>query len=250
MLEFSSRDKDLVSDGGKRHLREIRKTAVLSLLDTLAKAFEGGGQRKNREGFVRLVEGLASWQDAKRVSVVHLAKALQIHFQIKPEDSWVWVELYTFLKEKHGWIDGKYGCENYVSVDPMEEDMLAHWPRNDGGTCCKLFINANGKVVSLRDFRHSYLLYSYRNCLVHESREPNVSYENDRDKQPLYMTVGGENSNYEYHLVYPLQFLIDLTNNCIKNIRGNVGCNPYPNFSYGPYIIPELNTRTKDWSSC
>lgn len=243
LLTLPPQDRDHGSGNGKRHLREIKKTAVLSLLDTLARAFEGGGQQRNKEAFVRLVEG-QGWPDAKRLSVVHLARALQMHFQIKPQERWAWVDLYDYLRGNHRWTDGKYCCENSISVDPDEREIMPHWPKEKNGSLCKIVIDENGKSIPLRELKHSHLLYSYRNVLVHESREPNFSYENDDDKEPLYMTVGGGNDGRcEYHLVYPLGFLIGVTNRCIQNIRDSGEHDPYSRFAYGCYIIPELNAR-------
>lgn len=53
------------------------------------------------------------------------------------------------------------------------------------------------------------------------------------------MTVGNLNDRRcEYHLVYPLGFLISLATKCIQNIGNNMEHDPYSRFEYGCYIMP------------
>jgi hypothetical protein len=226
---------DKSEPGYKSHLRVAKKTALLSLLDTLAVAFEDGGPGRNRQAFVSLVETRGDWPEATRVSAVHLARALNLHFETTPQDRSTWDKLDSFFKEKYAWLAVEDAREKPISVDPAENEVRDRWPSRNGEA---EKLKCHRKPLDINDFRHSYLLYRYRNCLVHESREQTFSYENDGDSQPLYMAVGSQ-----YHLVYPLPFLINLTKTCIESIRTNVTPDPYLSFRYGPYIIQALNAR-------
>lgn len=238
LLGFASLD-DRAPIHGEKRLREMKKVLVLSLLETLARAFESGGQGRNRRALVRLVEGQGAWPDAKRFSAYHLARALELHYEtITPKERVLWTDLSRFLVDKHNWIQGAEACEKKISVDPTENEVLGLWPTDERGQRVKLL------KCRCEQFQHASLLYSYRSCLVHESREPNFSYENDDYKEPLYMTVGNLNDRRcEYHLVYPLGFLISLATKCIQNIGNNMEHDPYSRFEYGCYIMPELNAR-------
>lgn len=218
-------------------LRSIKKTNVLCLLDTLAKAFDVENPDP-RTPFARLVEDRASWPDAKRISALHLFKAIELN----TEDRGNWKQTLSYLQDKFPRIlaNANDAYEMKVSDDPSMDEIP--WP---DGKNAKLNI---GNKLSRWHFKHSYLLYKYRNCLVHESREQKFSYEQDDAKEPLYLTVGilskdcsGKQDHCEYHLVYPLCFLIKLAKTCIENLRKKEHPDPYPRFRLGPYIIPELN---------
>lgn len=237
--------KSSSSAGDKERLREIKKTVIFSLLDTLAMAFEGGGPNKGRQAFVSLVETRGGWEDAQRISALHLGKALQVHFMTQDCSRWSWAPLHAFLVTKHTWIDGKHIDEYNIGVDPHISEICRVWPL-DSTNHKQAKLKANDTTLCLWDFKHSYLLYGYRSCLVHESREQTFSVEcddGDEELEPLYMTVSqiDDQNHCEYHLVYPLRFLINLATNCINNIRANVTQDPYVNFHFGPYIISELN---------
>lgn len=225
-------------------LRLIKKTNVLCLLDTLAIAFdvENVENSDSRTPFARLVEDRASWPDAKRISALHLFKAIELHLHLNTKDPGNWKQTLSYLQDKFPWIlaNADDACEMKVSDDPSMDEIP--WP---DGKNAKLDI---GNKLSRWDFQHSYLLYKYRNCLVHESREQTFSNEQNNDKEPLYLTVGrsskdcsGKQDHCEYNLVYPLCFLIKLAKTCIENLQKNEHPDPYPRFRLGPYIIPELN---------
>jgi hypothetical protein len=228
----------------RSHLREIQKTAILSLLDTLAKAFEGGGKGRNKQAFVRLAENRASWADADRISVVHLSKALDLHLKRSPEDAALWGEMQEWLRTDYPWILNGTGEEHEISFDPNLRLVQEKWPRSSGNSLAKCM------ALEISQFKHSSLLYVYRNCLVHESREQTFSMEHINDDNPMYHAVdrliyNADEDKWgkvrEYHLVYPLSFLTKLVNNCIDIFREDPGVDPYPSFSFGPYLVQQLN---------
>lgn len=89
----------------------------------------------------------------------------------------------------------------------------------------------------LRGRRHVELLYSYRNHLVHEFREPGY----DRgvlgdDVTPYYMGMITKQGNGVWELAYPTNFFAWVTERALANLRTYLEVNhldPYAFYRFG-----------------
>lgn len=247
--EVQKLDKLQLENGRSSDLVRYKKTLLLGILETLAKAFvssERRGQQVSRSRFVDLVEKHCMWKDATRVSAVHLVRALDLHKIHERDDKWN--EVIKKLKADFGWaFDTSFNSceESSISDDPTFHDVEILLPNQL--SCAKL--NVGDKKLSLSRFKHSNILYDYRCFLIHEARGKNDSIENNQDTKPIYFAVRNcPKERDEYHLSYPCRFLMDLATNAIRKFRreNNNMQDPYAQFSHGHYLIPELDILELD----
>lgn len=230
-----------LSNGKDSKLRRYRKTILFGLLETLARAFDSSSSPGQR--FVKLVETQGVWAHGTHISVVHLARALDLH--LRQFENKGFSDLKTYLEKDFAWAFEKSLCssqERTLTSDPKYDVIEQRWP----GCTQSSKLVADEKPLAIWDFKHSSLLYRYRSCIIHESREQGLSIsEKESDVKPVYLTVSNPTKNMdEYHLVYPVGFLKMLATSCINVLENSANfqqANLRSNFRYGPYVIQELN---------
>ncbi len=124
-----------LDNGEASLLTRYKKTILFGILETLAKAFDTDPSSRIR--FVKLVEAQGVWEDATRISVVHLARALDLDKSNK------WGALRYFLQNDFAWafeaaLDS--ADERSILDDPELSDIERYvkkaYPSASGGTEC------------------------------------------------------------------------------------------------------------------
>jgi len=212
--------------------RDLRYKKILCLSHIEGLAAGRFAKKGPRDRFIRLVRGYGSWPDATRVSTPHLVAALE-----RTENTALDEFRADLYREYRRWGSG--GPVPVARRDPDFEDVVRRWPQRVKGS-----IRLVGGQLLLRNLRLVELLYDYRNYLVHEAREPTLSFEDPDDSAPLYESVGSTDGSQEWHLVFPYGFLIELARSCIGNLRSELlstGRDPYAGYCFGKLVRQELN---------
>jgi hypothetical protein len=195
--------------------RLYRKIILVVIIDTLARA-RLPGANSTRERFIGLINTCSEWQDRDRVSL------MQLSHSIPSVDS----PFRNVLRSLSQWQYGRiYRVE---AVDPHASELLPLAQTVD-------------QTKSINDARHVNLLYTYRNHLVHEFREPGQGMEIGEDTVPYYhgMTHIRHSTEEEWdtwELVYPLEFIMSLAKVCLRNLRTylvETDTNPYHCYQFG-----------------
>ncbi len=235
----------LGSCGGDLYARLL----ITVMLDTFSKvAFPSEDQVGKR--YVDFVVSFSDWQDAGRVSLLHLARAVSLDLgaHLKTARSWVEVELKKRLPVECRPGAGRHPSEVEVpiSVDPELADVEdpCVWPRDTKGGPLK----ACG-ITAPADVRHAVLLYRYRNTLAHEFRTPGGGWDIRLSGSPFYQRVTTElptsaPPQERWELVYPLGFLDQIARSSLRNLVARLlveGRSPFAAITGGTYWIPKLN---------
>jgi hypothetical protein len=194
-----------------------KKVLLLVLLDALSRA-RYPDDKAHRARFINVVKNHIQWKDNSRVSLCQILQLSQPHNLTK---------LGTFASESIGrWKDWEVPD---ISADPLMEKI------ND------LVVNEQERKL-VHNSTHLNLLYTYRNHLIHEFREPGAGMEMDQqDTVPYYhrmthlsLTESDERETWE--LVYPLGFFVTLTESCLLKLKQHLlqnDLNPYSFYEFG-----------------
>src|SRR5690606_25823520 len=179
----------------------IKKNILVSIIDALSRTTSNFND-SNRIRFTRVVEKFGDWPDCSRVSPPHVTYVLN---QLRAPEFEPAREFFKDVIDKNS--SGKL---IELGEDPELNDLKIYWP-----------VPVEQKIynqLSLTSFTHLNLLYSYRNSLVHEFREPGKGMEFHNDHlSPCYHGVTsfeGEHSTEgrkSLELVYPIKFYFILT---------------------------------------
>jgi hypothetical protein len=162
-----------------------KKALLLLILDTLSRA-RYPNTRKNKTRFQQLIKEHAGWQDGERVSLYQVLLLAPSANSSNLKDF-----VRASVAKWKNW--GPIG----IKADPLihEINTLA-------------VTDEERKLLS--DSTHLNLLYTYRNHLIHEFREPGEGMETDhREKSPHYfpmthLQIDGHHERESWELVYPL----------------------------------------------
>ena len=180
--------------------RFMKKSILVSILDAISRATSNPSD-KSRERFTALIKNFGQWPEHSRYSAPHVSYLL--HHLRSPD----FQPAREFINKCIQ--DNSTGELIPLSVDPDVETIRKLWP-----------VQINEKLfghLSLSSFSHLNLLYSHRNSLVHELREPGYGMEfHETQNEPYYhgMTTAGSDdsiSENTLELVYPLKFFFLLT---------------------------------------
>jgi hypothetical protein len=213
--------------------RVLKKNVMASMIDAISRVTSNAND-SHRDRFTSIVKHFGDWLEHDRVSAPHISYLLT---QLRSPS----------FKDARSLIrnivtNNSDGRLIQLSEDPTMTDVLAVWP-----------VQAETKLVgrlSLTSFTHLNLLYSYRNSLVHEFREPGHGFEfSDEDELPFYhgrtMFEGDSlEGARSLELVYPLNFYYKLTENIIRNVKAYLmenRINPYDSYEFGSSWVGELN---------
>jgi hypothetical protein len=199
----------------KERLEEIKtiqirlycKILIVAIIDSLARTVYPN--KGNKERFISFIRCFSDWEDCNRVSLLKLLCALNSQSDPKITNS----ELKKKVEEKlRNWQSTKVYWIN--EVDLCEQELK------------KLTTNQN-LIKLIEESKHAELLYTYRNHLVHEFREPGYPIEPNNDENPCYR--GQE-------LVYPVGFFVRIAEKLLANLKHYLeenDLNPYSSYQFG-----------------
>lgn len=199
--------------------RLYRKILIVVMLDTLARAWDPSGG--NKERFIRLVNEHADWPDSQRVSLPQLLLVLQA-IPTRPDS-----ELVREVQRRlSGW--------QYGRIYRLDMDALA--------SALEPLAGSDDERRLITNSRHADLLYTYRNHLVHEFREPGYAMEiSDNDSTPYYHGMTTEQGHDSWELVYPIGFFLRIGSCCLANLKRHLEENdldPYSSYEFGSIWRP------------
>jgi hypothetical protein len=213
-LEITKSDDD--SHGSTANVSLYRKLLYVTMLDTLAglrferKAFPELS-RQNQVRFSRFVIDHCSWSEAKLVSLPFLFEKLK-------EQNIEKNSLGQFVSEKMATFNTQEG--DSVPASEMDEDASILLGRASN--------EKEEKAIS--QYRHTALLYRYRNRLIHESREPGYAMEDFADGAAPYCHSFVRDG--KWYLGYPLDMFEQLARNGLAGFRRYLTAN-----SIDPYSV-------------
>ncbi len=232
---FSSVFSEYVGDVSRMTFKDgdnrYQKILYFTLIEGLANAKYPN--RHPGKAFASFIRTCCEWKNDDRVSLPHIVAALERTSEPVFKD----IREYAFCQLRKWDSGGPLS----LNQDLEKSDVQRHWPKKEDGSTLK---------IPELDFdwtacQHRKLLYAYRSKLSHESREPTISFEKERDLNPFYESVEMEGSAMvEWHLVYPSNFLMQLCQTGIENLKKWLLAekkDPYKQIQFGHYLIDKLN---------
>lgn len=205
----------------------FKETLFCSLIDALSRSVFPWKQPRDR--FTSLVQRFGRWEHQDRISLPHLARLLQL----APDPAFE--KLRRFVLEKLFYWKAPWDVVT-LDQDSLMEEVSKYWPRNNE---YKMPI----EKVRIESLTHLHLLYSYRNSLVHELRQPGYGIDTGERSKPYYhdmstITHGNEPPLETFELVYPAKFFEKMCNIILTTLRDYMKENQLNPFS--PTIISAL----------
>jgi hypothetical protein len=262
---FERRATSVGSLGETRESDLFARILFTSMLDTLSKVSADDPEDRIASGtrFVAFIKRHSAWDAATRVSLLHLARALegQPASAFSKLCSWVAEGLSTALPaipNPEFVVQHPGVVERPITVDPTLEETEKHWPKENGRPI-RLEVGSISGRGGLRPchFTHAELLWRYRCYLIHEFRVPGEGWDVKKTGEPYYQNMAEaewEVSNpsdsvwkvtsRHWELVYTLGFLRELCRTSLCNLRQQLiseSKNPYQAFKFGSYWLSVLN---------
>lgn len=232
---------------------------LTAMIDTFAKVAFPSDEKVGRR-FAKFVVEYSDWSDARRVSLIHLGRVLELDSRMEFEEirQWVGKQIHNHfpIEEDPSLTHHPSEVEKPISADPFLSEVKEYWPNGEDKP---LHPKVGEKKLDLRHLAHAGLLYQYRNHLVHEFQTPGRGINLFRKESPFYERVSEANFGLDgtnefewslevnlqrWELIYPVGFLLGLCRECLKNLHlalQSENRNPYSVFSEGTYWIPRLN---------
>jgi hypothetical protein len=232
---FVKHIKTIASIKVSHNAKRYKKILYVTALEGIAKARYPNKSPGDR--FIKLVHNCGNWADAERISLPHLVAALERTSDPRFEPLRQFA--YSMLR------DWGSGGPVYLDRDPAVSKIQSLWPKEGDGA----LVPMADALSELQTLRHAALLYSYRNYLVHESRQPTAGFEKEDDIVPFYESINMHptvfgNRVSEWHLVYPAGFLELLCGCCLSFLEEYLKTNkkdPYLSFKDGWYLVEHFN---------
>jgi hypothetical protein len=170
----------------------------------------------NRKRVVQFIDTCSNWNDKDRVSAVQLKFALQ-------ENGILSGQLYDSINQRiNSWGYGQI-------IRPNDDLTLGEAQQ----------LSAPSEFQYVNDARYAELLYTYRNHLLHEFREPGHGMDLGTDLPPTPYYLGMDQlstGQSSWELVFPVQFLHALCEGCIHGLEAYLSANnlnPYDAYEFG-----------------
>ncbi len=190
-----------------------KRILVVTMLSALA---EGRYPRERGSGaqFVRLIETCCAWSDSTTISVELLAMAESAAPCLSEG------VMDEIAKRAEAWR-----ARDIRGLDPRAADIMP-----DAAT--------SGDRKRVDQFKHSALLWVYRNKLVHEYRKPGYGMDSSTAKAPFYrgMTHLDDGKRETVELAYPVKWLLGLVPPVLDALKRHYldsGTNPYGSYEFG-----------------
>lgn len=189
----------------------FKKILLVTMLDALARA-PFPKETSNKKRFVDFVDKFSDWQEKYRISLPQLSLLLESKPSTPLKNE--------VLKRLSFWDKTK---EVLLSKDPECSDIL--------------YYASNEEINLIEKFKHSILLYAYRNELVHEFRKPGYGLEYSGDENPYHHTVNNKTTDlYIWETVYPVDFFMHIVKSALKALKEYLlreNINPYDSYRFG-----------------
>jgi hypothetical protein len=198
----------------KVDLHIFKKIIYLVEIDTLSRA-AFPAVSGNRRRVVQFIDTFSSWGDRDRISAVQL----------------------KFTLEENGIHSGQlYGSINSC-IDSWPYGRIIR-PDNDPTLGELQHLATPNEVKYVNEARYAELLYTYRNHLLHEFREPGKGIERGADPTtPFYIGMDNlDTGESSWELVFPVHFLQNLCESCINGLEDYLianNLNPYDAYKFG-----------------
>jgi hypothetical protein len=183
------------------------------MLDALARA-KHPEVNSNRDRFVNLIKDCANWADSNRISLPQLSLLLQISLG----DAGLKGEVARRIGR---W---QYGRIYRLDIDPGPQEL-------------EPFATTENEQKLIDYSCHANLLYTYRNHLVHEFREPGRGMEISNDNTtPYYHGLTDPQGHDTWELVYPIGFFMYIAKCSLDNLKHYLKDNdldPYSFYEFG-----------------
>lgn len=198
----------------------FRKVLYLIEIDSMSRA-AFPGIPSNRERIIKFIDTCSNWSERDRVS------AVQLKFELEDKEIRSG-RLYDFVNQHiNSWENGSIMPPRYT-IQP-EDDLTLQAVQS-------IMTEKESKFIDKA--RYKELLYTYRNHLLHEFREPgNGMGLKPGIHTPYYLGMEEESTQRKsWELVFPVQFLHELCENCINGLKAYLSAknlNPYDAYKFG-----------------
>jgi len=209
IAQFTEHFRGQLAEIERVQSEQFRQTLLCLVLDPLATAaYPNAG---SRTGVVRLLQELAGWQDAQRVSRPQLRLALRSEGHAKGS-------LYPKVV-------------NHMRLQPVRDKMLLSASPLYGDL--EPYVTDKGELKLLNLCTYSHLFYTFRSNLVHEFRTPGYQTDWGRgSNEPYY----GKSAYDKYQLVFPVAFVSRLAHESLRRLEIHMLANkiaPHSKFTFG-----------------
>lgn len=219
---------DNISKIDVENSRLFQKILYITFLDSLSASLYP--DCKNKQRFIQLIDNFSDWSDKDKICTTYLARKLDLNSDIGNQ------EIREIVKDK---VKKWEGCGlHYIEI---AEDFPFD-------SIFKYFDTKNTNF-KLENFKHSHLLYSLRNVLVHRHQ----SQRELGDRHPAlpfyerYSIINYETEKLEFkefELIHPNRFLKNLCKKILDNFL--IQCqekklNPFSKYYAGNYLLDVLN---------
>jgi hypothetical protein len=178
-------------------------------LDPLARAAYGAGLT-HRARIIKLINELSGWTDCVRISLPQLQQLLRKKRRYRYK---LYRDVSTRLNQ---WQDA---TSIPLSESPMEATLTP--------------LAQSDELKQIRACQYAELLYTYRNNLVHEFREPGYGWDvSGKWSEPYYMSY----IDKPWELVFPVRFFESVLIGTLNGLQGYLiqnKINPYKRFEFG-----------------
>lgn len=205
--DYFKKELEKVDSGGENlHSRIL----LVTIMDALSRAAHPHLAKKNHDRFVKFIDNCAQWSDRDRVSLP------QIKYKLK-EASLINGPLYNYVTSTiNGWQESLI---HDSSVDPLFDSVIS-----------KAQCDCERKII--KSSKYKELLYSHRNYLVHEYRNPGDGFVG------FSQSTGAHYHQYDerWELVFPVSLFSSFCHDGLSELKKKLideGIDPYEAYEFG-----------------
>jgi hypothetical protein len=209
--------QDSINEIVKLNNQLYQKILIISLMDTLSRVWTKGKENKNKLRYLKLIRECIKWEHDDRISIPMTVYRIREE-NIKGNDKLMTEIDRLFNKFQNGGIPR-------IDIDPFFNE-IEH-----------LAVSIEEQEI-LKNSRHAELLYTYRNNLIHEFRNPGhgMEFSNDNESPYYHRMTHRDCQTKTWELVYPTNFFIILSNialTAIKTFLISNNLDPFSFFKFG-----------------
>ncbi|MGO3423307.1 MAG: hypothetical protein ACTIMZ_12760 [Pseudoalteromonas distincta] len=201
----------------------------------------------NCQRFTALVRLCENWPESQKVSLLHLVRLLEITPNLPSSTNELKIYATQQFESKFPNSNSIMSNNKAISSDVEIEAILELWPTQNGKPI-KI-----GKVLP-HQLKHEYLLWLYRNSVVHEYRNPGRGVELGLyvPEYAFYQEMATVSKIDEkefkftslWELVYPYRFFINLCKEAldvVSLLHNKNKTSPFQAYSEGTFWLPNFN---------